>query len=550
MITSLSVKNYALIESLDVKFSSGMTCITGETGAGKSILLGALNLILGRRADLKLLKDSKMKCIVEAIFKIDNYDLKKFFSDQSLDYDIDTIVRREISSTGKTRAFINDTPVNLNTLNLFTKHLVDIHSQNENEIMLSSQYQLLVLDFFANNQEFIEDYKNKLSKHKVLISKFQELKLSQEKTSENIDYKTFLYKELDKIELTNGIQEKIEERLNFLSNTEDFRHSVLEAIQILEDEKFGLLNKIGSLNSLFKKFSDKSPKFLSLSSRTLNLSYDLIDILSELRLSLDDLESDPEKLKDLETKLDLIYSLYKKHKVDSINDLILIKEKLYKEINSFENFDHNINELRSSINKNEFQLNKLSSLIHNNRIKAIPLMLKEIQSLVSKMGMKSAKFQINLIKSDTFLKNGKDLIEFLFSANKGLDFKPLKKVVSGGELSRIMLSMKSILARYKKLPTIIFDEIDSGVSGIISNGLADVMYDMSKNMQVFTITHSPQIASKGNVHIGVYKEFEDNSTVTKLKILNSNERIKEVAFMLSGKKITESALEHAKQLLN
>jgi len=550
LITSLSVKNYALIESLDIKFSNGMTCITGETGAGKSILLGALNLILGRRADLKLLKDSKMKCIVEAIFKIDNYDLKNFFADKSLDYDIDTIVRREISSTGKTRAFINDTPVNLNTLNLFTKHLVDIHSQNENEIMLSSQYQLLVLDFFAKNQKFIEDYKNKLTKHRVLISKFQELKLSQDKTSENIDYKTFLYKELDKIELTNGIQEKIEERLNFLSNTEDFRHSVLEAIQILEDEKFGLLNKLGSLNSLFKKFSNKSPKFMNLSSRTLNLSYDLMDILSELRLSLDDLESDPEKLKDLETKLDLIYSLYKKHKVDSINDLILIKEKLYKEINSFENFDHNINELRSSINKNEFQLNKLSSVIHNNRMKAIPVMLKEIQILVSKMGMKSAKFQINLIKNDTFLKNGKDSIEFLFSANKGLDFKPLKKVVSGGELSRIMLSMKSILARYKKLPTIIFDEIDSGVSGIISNGLADVMYDMSKNMQVFTITHSPQIASKGNVHIGVYKEFEDNSTVTKLKILNSNERIKEVAFMLSGKKITESALEHAKQLLN
>ena len=550
MITSLSVKNYALIESLDVKFSSGMTCITGETGAGKSILLGALNLILGRRADLKLLKDSKMKCIVEAIFKIDNYDLKKFFSDQSLDYDIDTIVRREISSTGKTRAFINDTPVNLNTLNLFTKHLVDIHSQNENEIMLSSQYQLLVLDFFANNQEFIEDYKNKLNKHRILISKFQELKLSQEKTSENIDYKTFLYKELDKIELTNGIQEKIEEKLNFLSNTEDFRLFILEAIQILEDEKFGLLNKAGSLNSLFKKFSDKSPKFRNLSSRTLNLSYDLMDILSELRLSLDDLESDPKKLKDLETKLDLIYSLYKKHKVDSINDLILIKEKLYKEINSFENFDHNINELRSSINETEFQLNKLSSVIHNNRIKAIPVMLKELQILVSKMGMKNAKFQINLTESDTYLKNGKDSIEFLFSANRGVDFKLLKKVVSGGELSRIILSMKSILARYKKLPTIIFDEIDSGISGIISNGLADVMYDMSKKMQVFTITHSPQIASKGNVHIGVYKEFEDNSTVTKLKILDSNERIKEVAFMLSGKKITKSALEHAKQLLN
>ncbi|MBR99145.1 MAG: DNA repair protein RecN [Flavobacteriaceae bacterium] len=550
MITSLSVKNYALIESLDVKFSNGMTCITGETGAGKSILLGALNLILGKRADLKLLKDSKMKCVVEAIFKIDNYNLQDFFSDKNLDYDIDTIVRREISSTGKTRAFINDTPVNLNTLNLFTKHLVDIHSQNENEIMLSSQYQLLVLDFFAKNQEFIEDYQNKLSKHKVLISKFQELKLSQEKISENIDYKTFLYKELDKIELTNGIQEKIEEKLNFLSNTEDFRLFILEAIQILEDEKFGLLNKAGSLNSLFKKFSDKSPKFRNLSSRTLNLSYDLMDILSELRLSLDDLESDPEKLNDLETKLDLIYSLYKKHKVDSINDLILIKEKLYKEINSFENFDHNINELRSSINETEFQLNKLSSVIHNNRIKAIPLMLKELQILVSKMGMKNAKFQINLIKGDTYLKNGKDSIEFLFSANRGVDFKLLKKVVSGGELSRIILSMKSILARYKKLPTIIFDEIDSGISGIISNGLADVMYDMSKKMQVFTITHSPQIASKGNVHIGVYKEFEDNSTVTKLKILDSNERIKEVAFMLSGKKITKSALEHAKQLLN
>ena len=550
MITSLSVKNYALIENLQVKFSNGMTCITGETGAGKSILLGAMNLILGKRADLKLLKDSKKKCVVEAIFNIKSYDLKNFFLKNSLDYENDTIVRREISSIGKTRAFINDTPVNLDTLNLFTQHLIDIHSQNENEIMLSSEYQLLVLDFFAKNEELLRDYTNKFVEHKTLISKLEEIERSKEKTSENIDYKSFLYNELEKTDLASDIQEKIEERVNVLSNTEDFRLFILEGIQIIEDEKIGLLSQIGSLNSLFKKFSNKTSKLNNLSSRILSVSYDLMDILTELKSSFDDLESNPEELKDLETKLDLIYSLYKKHKVESVKDLILIKENLHKEINNFENFENNINELRSLIGTNETDLKNLSTRIHQNRMKAIPVMLKELQALVAKMGMKNSRFKINLIKKDNFLKNGTDAIEFMFSANRGSDFKLLKKVVSGGELSRIILSMKSILARYKKLPTIIFDEIDSGVSGIISNGLADVMYEMSKKMQVFTITHSPQIASKGNIHIGIYKQDEDNSTVTKLRILNNSERIKEIAFMLSGKKITKSALEHAKQLLN
>ena len=550
MITSLSVKNYALIENLQVEFSNGMTCITGETGAGKSILLGALNLILGKRADLKLLNDSKKKCIVEAIFNIKSYDLEHFFINKALDYDNNTIVRREISSIGKTRAFINDTPVNLDTLNLFTQNLIDIHSQNENEIMLSSEYQFLVLDFFAKNENLLKDYKLKLTEHKTLITKLEDIELSQEKTSENIDYKSYLYNEFEKIDLTNNIQIKIEERLSFLTNTEDFKLFVSEGIQIIEDEKIGLLNQIASLNSLLKKLSDKSLKFENLFSRVSGLSYDLMDVLTELRVSLDHLESNPKELKDLETKLDLIYSLYKKHKVDNVDDLILIKEKLHKEINYFENFEDNIKELKSSINKNEIELNKLSNSIHRNRINAAPLMIKELQLLVSKMGMKSSRFNINLIKNDNFFKNGKDSIEFMFSGNRGSEFKVLKKVVSGGELSRIILSMKSILARYKKLPTIIFDEIDSGVSGIISNGLADVMYEMSKNMQVFSITHSPQIASKGNIHIGIYKELEDDSTVTKLRVLNDNQRIKEIAFMLSGKKITKSALEHAKQLLN
>ena len=550
MITSLSVKNYALIENLQVKFSNGMTCITGETGAGKSILLGAMNLILGKRADLKLLKDSKKKCVVEAIFNIKSYDLQNFFLKNSLDYENDTIVRREISSIGKTRAFINDTPVNLDTLNLFTQHLIDIHSQHENEIMLSSEYQLLVLDFFAKNQEFLRDYTIKFMEHKTLSSKLEQTEQSNKKTSENIDYKSFLYNELEKTDLTNDIQEKIEERLNLLSNTEDFKLFISEGIQIIEDEKIGLLSQIGSLNSLFKKFSNKSSKFNNLSSRILSVSYDLMDILTELRSSFDDLESNPEELKDLEIKLDLIYSLYKKHKVDSVKELILIKENLHKEIKHFENFENNINELRLLIETNETELKNLSTKIHENRMNAIPVMLKELQVLVAKMGMKNSRFKIDLIKKDNFLKNGTDTIEFMFSANRGSDFKLLKKVVSGGELSRIILSMKSILARYKKLPTIIFDEIDSGISGIISNGLADVMYEMSKKMQVFTITHSPQIASKGNIHIGIYKQDEDDSTVTKLRILNNSERIKEIAFMLSGKKITKSALEHAKQLLN
>jgi len=550
LITSLSIKNYALIENLQVEFSNGMTCITGETGAGKSILLGALNLILGKRADLKLLNDSNKKCIVEAIFNIKSYDLEHFFINKGLDYDNNTIVRREISSIGKTRAFINDTPVNLDTLNLFTQNLIDIHSQNDNEIMLSSEYQFLVLDFFAKNENLLKDYKLKLTEHNTLITKLEDIELSQEKTSENIDYKSYLYNEFEKIDLTNNIQIKIEERLSFLTNTEDFKLFVSEGIQIIEDEKIGLLNQIASLNSLLKKLSDKSLKFENLFSRVSGLSYDLMDVLTELRVSLDHLESNPKELKDLETKLDLIYSLYKKHKVDNVDDLILIKEKLHKEINYFENFEDNIKELKSSINKNEIELNKLSNSIHRNRINAAPLMIKELQLLVSKMGMKSSRFNVNLIKNDNFFKNGKDSIEFMFSGNRGSEFKVLKKVVSGGELSRIILSMKSILARYKKLPTIIFDEIDSGVSGIISNGLADVMYEMSKNMQVFSITHSPQIASKGNIHIGIYKELEDDSTVTKLRVLNDNQRIKEIAFMLSGKKITKSALEHAKQLLN
>ncbi|MEE3034847.1 MAG: DNA repair protein RecN [Bacteroidota bacterium] len=550
MITSLSIKNYALIESLQVDFSEGMTCITGETGAGKSILLGALNLILGKRADLTLLKDPQKKCIVEGSFNLEGYDLVNFFEEKSLDYDTETIIRREISSIGKSRAFINDTPVNLDTLNLFGQYLIDVHSQNENEIMLNSDYQMLVLDFFAKNQKLSNKYRFKFKEYRSLITKLEEIESSQEKLSENIDYKAFLYKELEKIDLSDNIQTLMEEKVSFLSNIEDFKLSILEGIELIEAENIGLLTQISSLNSLLNKFSEKSSNFKSLSARVSSISYDLMDILTELRSSLDEAESNPGELKDLELQLDLIYSLYKKHKVNSAKDLILIKDNLFKEINSFENFDKNINELKSLKDRCESELNALSIEIHKNRINAIPILIKELKVLLGKMGMKNSKFKINMIQSESFLKNGKEIIEFMFSANKGSKFSPLRKVVSGGELSRIILSMKSILAQYKKLPTIIFDEIDSGVSGIISNGLADVMFDMSRKMQVLTITHSPQIASKGNVHFSIYKEISDNSTVTKLKNLNNKERIKEIAFMLSGKKITNSALEHAKQLLN
>ena len=550
MITSLKISNYALIEYLDISFDKGMTCITGETGAGKSILLGGLSLVLGKRADLNALKDKNKKCIVEASFIIDNYNLREFFDDSGLDYESETFLRREIIPSGKSRAFINDTPVKLDLLARLSKVLIDIHSQLENQSLFKNDYQFLVLDAIAGNQDILNQYQNKLSQYQNAKKEYEELITLKEESFKVHDYNQFLFDELIGEDLTANMLTKLEEEIAQLSNVETLQNYLSQGINLIEEDQLGLLNQLASLNSILKYVSSKSKKMSIFQDRVNSLSIELKDILDDLIKVQETLESNPALLEKLSARLDKIQLLFQKHQVNNIEDLIDVKDKLKKKLEETKDIGQRINILEEDLTDLEELLGNLSKKLLKNRKEASHRLCSQMERIISKMGMKNARFKIDFSPADKFLINGKDKIDFLFSANLGSDFMPIKKVASGGEMSRIMLSIKSILSQFKDLPTIVFDEIDSGVSGAVSNEIANIMTQMSENMQVFTITHLPQVAAKGKQHFLVYKEVRGSSTITKLKELNQDERINELAQMLSGKEITRTALDHAKQLLN
>ncbi len=550
MITSLSINNFALIEKLSIDFSSGFSIITGETGAGKSILLGALGLVLGKRADLTSLKNKEEKCVIEAQFQIANYNLRPFFEANDLDYEELTILRREILPSGKSRAFINDTPVNLQELQDLSEFLIDVHSQHQTQELSEDTFQFQIIDAVAGNFSIIEKYTEILKQYKKGKSEWNTLNIKLQNVLKEQDYNTFLLNELQAASLQAGEQAELEAQFEQLNNVEYIKGNLSTAHVLATEEQYGILHNLNEMRNALQKNAPFSEPYESMYERVNSVCIEIKDAVDELHRMSEHLIYDPEKLELTQQKLQVIYTLQKKHQVASIAELLVIQSELELKVDAISEIESQIQKLALQTKEFEQELDTRAKEIHDNRIKMIPSLIQKWTDLLAQLGMPNVQFKIEINAVSNYLSNGKDELQFLFSANKGSDFGLLKKVASGGEMSRIMLATKAILANYSKLPTIIFDEIDTGVSGEIANKMGEIMKTMSEKMQVFAITHLPQIAAKGNTHFKVYKAIADEKTSTELKLLNEEERIVEIAQMLSGTVVSESALNHAKALLN
>ena len=550
MLTSLSIKNFALIERLEINFSNQLSTITGETGAGKSILLGALGLVLGKRADLTSLKNKEEKCVIEAQFQVSKYNLQNFFSENDLDYDDITIIRREILPSGKSRAFVNDSPVNLNELQELSEFLLDIHSQNQTQELSNETYQIEIIDAIANHQNLLVEYQQHLYQYKLLKSELKKCESEKEALSKERDYNTFLLQELLSANLKANEQAELESNFEKLNNVEFIKEALDKSLSLSNEEQFGIIQNLKDVKTSIQKIANLSPEFTILSERISSSLIEFEDITVELSKQANNLTDDPEKLDLINQKLQTIYTLQKKHHVDTIEELLTIQNNLDNKVVLADDLESKIQKIEYQIQEHKIVLDKLALNISQNRKASIPILVSKLNEFLLDLGMPNALFQFEIKEVENYLPNGKDEIELLFSANKGTNFGLLKKVASGGEMSRIMLAVKAILADYSKLPTIIFDEIDTGVSGEIAHKMGDIMKKMSKQMQVFAITHLPQIAAKGDYHYKVFKSTQGENTISEIKLLSSEERILEIAEMLSGKDISDSALNHAKVLLN
>lgn len=550
MITALSIKNYALIEKLTIDFSKGFSIITGETGAGKSIILGALGLVLGKRADLSSLKNKEEKCIIEAHFEISKYNLASFFESNDLDYEEDTIIRREILPSGKSRAFINDSPVNLQELQDLSLFLIDIHSQQQTRELSDETVQFEIIDAIAGNYEDILEYQGILKSYKQDKTKLSVLAKKQADSLKEQEYNTYLLNELLQAKLITGEQELLEADFEQLNNVEVIKESIAKSLVLGNDEQIGVLNSLKEIKNALQKIASFSPDYSALSDRIISMTIEFDDISNELNRCSEKLINDPEKMNAIGQKLQLIYNLQKKHQVGTVDELLEIQSKLEQSVLELGNLEEDINAIRLAIDEKTIALDAIASTIHDKRMEAIPVLSQKLITILETLGMPNVRFDIQLVASQNYLTNGKEELLFLFSANKGTDFGLLKKVASGGEMSRIMLAVKAILAQYSKLPTLIFDEIDTGVSGEIAIKMGEIMKEMSLSMQIFAITHLPQIAAKGNAHFKVFKSTVGEDTQSELKLLNEQERIVEIAQMLSGTVVSDSALNHAKALLN
>lgn len=550
MLTSLSIKNYALIEELSVNFMDDLSIITGETGAGKSILLGALGLVLGNRADLSTLNNSEKKCVIEANFNIKNYGLATFFEENDIDFEDETIIRREILPSGKSRAFINDTPTTLSVLNGLSEQLIDVHSQHQTLRLSDVNFQFEIIDALSNNNTKIESYRTWLGLYNKIKKELNQLVSDQEKEKEQYEYNLHLFRELEEANLKENEQQEVEQELDKLNNIETIKLNLSESQAIAFNEEIGLQNLLNSFTNNLNAISSYSKEYKELYERINSIKIEFDDIAAEIESLNESVDLDESHLEKLNDRLQLMFNLQKKHLVSNNKDLLSIFEDLSEKVIAVESSTEILNAKKTELKEVSEKIDKLAKSIYEERKKSIPVLVDKLEKLLSVLGMKNTRVRFNLKHSENYFVNGKDELELLISANKGQSFGELKKIASGGELSRIMLSIKAILSEYKNLPTIIFDEIDSGVSGDISQKMADIMSQMSTNMQVITITHLPQIAAKGNQHYKVYKQDINNHILTKLKKLNFDERIVEIAEMLSGKDYSATAIEHAKQLLN
>ncbi|MGZ4033782.1 MAG: DNA repair protein RecN [Bacteroidia bacterium] len=549
MLKHLSVQNYALIDQLEVEFSNGLTIITGETGAGKSILLGALGLVAGSRADTQALQDKSKKCFVEASFNIKEYSLKDFFTSNELDYETTTTIRREINPEGKSRAFINDTPVTLNQLKELAEHLIDIHSQHQTLTLNGSEFQLSVVDAFANHADLINEYAGDFKKFKLLEKQLNDLIEKESQAKKDLDYFQFQFNELEDANLKGNKQAEMEQELETLNNAEDIKLNLSKAANGLTGGEQNLLSALNEIKILLASMAKFKPEINELSTRLTSSYLELKDIANELESLESDIVYDPKRIEILTQALDAIYRLQQKHQVKTIEELITIKDDLSNKLLDFSSLEAEIEKVKKESSTLQKSLLVVAKKISANRKKVIPKLEKEISSLLSSLSMQNAQLKVEHVESEQLSKNGLDNVNFLFSANKGSDFKELNKVASGGELSRLMLSIKSLIAQLTALPTIIFDEIDTGVSGDVADKVGSIMNQMAKAMQVITITHLPQIASKGTSHLFVYKEDKNNKTYSNIKKLTAEERVQEVAKMLSTGTPTAAAISNAKELL-
>jgi DNA repair protein RecN (Recombination protein N) len=549
MLIHLSVQNYALIDTLEVDFAKGLTIITGETGAGKSILLGALGLVAGNRADIQSLNDKTKKCVIEASFNLKEYKLKDFFSANDIDYEPITVIRREINPEGKSRAFINDTPVTLNLLKELTEQLIDIHSQHQTLTINGSEFQLSVVDAYAQHDELLTQYHNNYKTYKTLKKQLAELTDKEAQAKKDADYFQFQFNELEDANLKSGDQNELEQELQTLNNAEAIKLNLSKSAYGLNGGELNMLSSLSEIKSSIASIAKYKPEINELSKRINSAYVELKDIADEIENLESEIIYDAARIEEISTRLDTLYRLQQKHQVKEVDELIALKNELSNKLLEFSSLEIEIEKTKKQLDAIEKELLTNAKKISANRKNAIPKIEKDTAGLLTSLSMPNAQLKVEHSTTDVLNNNGLDTINFLFSANKGSDFKEINKVASGGELSRLMLSIKSLIAQLTALPTIIFDEIDTGVSGEVADKMGIIMNKISKNIQVLAITHLPQIAGKGASHLLVYKEDKNNKTYSNIKKLTNEERIYEIAKMLSTGTPTATALKNAEELL-
>ena len=550
MLTKIFIKNFALIDELEINFSNGFSTITGDTGSGKSILLSGLSLVIGKRADHKILKNNNIKCIIEAEFCLKKINIKKVFDQNNIDYFDQTILRREILPNGKSRSFINDTPTNLDLMKLIGEKLIDIHTQHESLMLSNDNFFFSLIDNLSQQNNIVKNFSENLYFYKEQCLELEKLDRLNISLKNDNDYNTYVLNELLDAKLVLGEQEELESNLLMLKNSEQIRNSLSRIDSLLYTDENSIENKITTLNSILNSISKFSDNYLEIKNRIESVLIELDDIKNELNSPLTNLDNDSFELDKLENRLSIIFNLQKKHAVNSIEELISKTNKLKLQLLKNDSVEIDIENLKKEVSLKESLLDELSLKISNSRKKILPKLKSDLESVLSNLGMKNASFNFNIYDSTNYNRFGKNSIEVMFSSNKGVKHASLFKVASGGELSRILLSIKSVLSSHSKMPTMIFDEIDTGISGEMANAMANIMLKMSKNMQIIAITHLPQIAAKGNHHFNVYKNDNFGVINTKIKKLNSEDRIDEIAKMLSGDVMSDSALVHARELLN
>ena len=551
MLSRLKISNYALISETEIEFGDGLTVITGETGAGKSILMGALSLVLGSRADVSVIKQGEKKTVVEAEFDVSAYNLRSFFDDNDLDYADRTEIRREILDSGKSRAFVNDTPVNLNTLKELGQHLTDIHSQHQTLEIGYEDFQIGLIDAYAKNGALLADYTQKYQKWQSAKSQLESLIKRAKEIAREAEYLHFRFDELDKAKLRDGEQQELEEEYEILTHNEDIKMAFSNACdELVRAEEGTVLQKLKTSINELRKIAAYYPKAAEFADRMESTYIELDDIAREISDIDDNTEYSPERLEFVNERLGTIYQLQKKFNVNTTAELIAMHNDLSQKLSLVDNIDGETDDLRKTVAALENELGKQADLIGKGRREAVPRLREEIFGLLESLGIKDSQFDVQFVDTKDFKTNGRDSVKFMFSANKNVPMGELSKTASGGELSRLMLSLKYILSRSSKLPTIIFDEIDTGISGDIAGKMGAMFRRMAAHMQVICITHLPQVAAQGNHHLKVYKHEADGAIRSDIKPLTTDDRIREIAAMLSGETITDAALQNARELMH